>query len=33
MEPKKSEEEAKSSSPEGDVVSDTTPHAIDSNKS
>jgi hypothetical protein len=31
--PKKSEEAAKSSSPEGDVVSDTTPHAIDSIKS
>jgi hypothetical protein len=31
--PKKSEEAAESSSPEGDVVSDTTPHAIDSIKS
>ena len=31
--PKKSEEEAKSSSPEGDFVSGTTPHAIDSMKS
>jgi hypothetical protein len=31
--PKKSEEAAESSSPEGDVISDTTPHAIDSIKS
>jgi hypothetical protein len=31
--PKKSEEEAESSILEGDVVSDTTPHAIDSIKS
>ena len=31
--PKKSEEAAKCSSPEGDVISDTTPHAIDSIKS
>ena len=31
--PKKSEEVAESSSPEGDVVSNTTSHAIDSIKS
>jgi hypothetical protein len=31
--PKKSEEIAKSSSPDRDVISDTTPHAIDSIKS
>jgi hypothetical protein len=30
---KKSEENAESSSPKGDVISDTTPHAIDSIKS
>jgi hypothetical protein len=31
--PKKSEEAGESSNPEGDVISDTTPHAIDSIKS
>ena len=31
--PKKSEDTTKISSPEGDVISDTTPHAIDSIKS
>jgi hypothetical protein len=32
-EPKKSEEVAEGSSPYGDIISDTTPHAIDSIKS